>query len=183
MPVSPNEAADRLRAISTTELASSTAFQYARAAPHLILWGAIWFVGYGVTYLSAEWSAIWIPLVIVGSVASGWLGARDKTAAHRPNWRQSAAVAAAILASLGALFAILPPLGGLRMGAFFPIVLGFGYMLVGIRNRALRLLVTGVALTALTLIGFFWLPSYFPMWMAIVGGGGLALGGFWLRSL
>jgi len=183
MPVSPNEATEALRTISKTERASSTAFRYARAAPHLILWGAIWFVGYGVSYLAPDRSTIWLPLVIVGSVASGWLGVRAKAAEHRPDWRQSAGVAAAILVSLCALFAILPPLGGMRTGALFAILIGFGYTLVGIRDRALRLLVTGIALTALTLIGFFWLSSYFPLWMALVGGGGLALGGFWLKSL
>jgi hypothetical protein len=183
MPLSPNEATDALRTIAKTERASSAAFQYAQAAPHLFLWGLIWFGGYGVTYLAPGWSRIWVPLVIAGSVASGWLGVRAKAAGQRPDWRQSAAVAAAILVSLFALFAILPPLGGMRTGAFFPILIGFGYTLIGIRDRALRLLVTGVALTALTLLGFFWLPNYFALWMALVGGGGLALGGFWLRNL
>jgi hypothetical protein len=183
MPISRNEAADALRAISKTELVSSSAYRYARAAPQLFWWGAIWFVGYGVTYVKAEWSAVWIPLVIVGSFGSGWIDARARRAAEKRDWRRSAAIWVAILFFLGALFAILPPLGGSRLGAFFPILGGFAYTLLGIWHRGIRLLVTGVAITALTLLGFFWFPDYFALWMAIIGGGGLMLGGVWLRSL
>jgi len=183
MPVSPNDASDALRAIAQTEHASSSAFQYARAAPQLILWGAVWFAGYGVSYLKPQWSAFWIPLLIGASVASGWLGARARPAALRPDWRLSAALAVAILVSLCALFAVLPRLDKLSMAALFPILIGFAYTVVGIRHRAFRLLVTGVALTALTLIGFYWFPSDFSLWMAVVGGGGLVLGGVWLRRL
>jgi hypothetical protein len=183
MPVSPNEASDALRAVSKTEHASSTAFRYSRAAPQLILWGVVWFVGYGVSYLNPRWSGIWIPLVIGASIASGWLGARARAAALRPDWRLSAALAVAILVSLCALFAILPRLDRLSTAAIFPILIGFAYTVVGIRHRAFRLLVTGVVLTALTLIGFYWLPSDFSLWMAVVGGGGLVLGGVWLRRL
>ena len=45
------------------------------------------------------------------------------------------------------------------------------------------MIVLGVALTALTVLGFFWVPQYFALWMAVVGGVGLILGGVWLRTL
>jgi hypothetical protein len=47
----------------------------------------------------------------------------------------------------------------------------------------LRFLYAGIALGALTLIGWFWLPHYFLPWMAAVGGGALILTGFWLRKV
>ena len=39
----------------------------------------------------------------------------------------------------------------------------------------------GLGITALTLIGYFFIGEAFPLWMAFVNGGGLILGGLWMR--
>jgi hypothetical protein len=39
----------------------------------------------------------------------------------------------------------------------------------------------GVGITVLTLIGYFYIGEAFPLWMALVNGGGLILGGLWMR--
>jgi hypothetical protein len=39
----------------------------------------------------------------------------------------------------------------------------------------------GLGITALTLIGYFLAGNWFELWMAVVNGGGLMLGGFWMR--
>ena len=39
----------------------------------------------------------------------------------------------------------------------------------------------GLGITALTLIGFFYIGEVFPLWMAFVNGGGLIVGGLWMR--
>jgi hypothetical protein len=57
------------------------------------------------------------------------------------------------------------------------------YCLIGIWVRGARMLMAGMTLAALTLFGFFFLKQYFALWMAVVGGGGLVLGGFWLKSV
>ena len=44
-------------------------------------------------------------------------------------------------------------------------------------------MILAALIAVLTLIGFFYLPVYFGLWMAVVGGGGLILGGLWLRSV
>ena len=38
-----------------------------------------------------------------------------------------------------------------------------------------------LGITALTLIGFFYIGEVFPLWMAFVNGGGLIVGGLWMR--
>ncbi len=38
-----------------------------------------------------------------------------------------------------------------------------------------------LAVTVLTLAGFLWLGEAFDLWMAFVNGGGLVLGGLWMR--
>jgi hypothetical protein len=54
----------------------------------------------------------------------------------------------------------------------------------GINKYAgMRFLGTFVAIAALTLGGFFFLPAHFLLWMAVVGGGALVLAGLWLRTV
>src|SRR5215470_19005211 len=100
VPISPNEASKALHELSATELASASAYRYAQAAPHLILWGVIWIAGYGVTYLDTRLSVAWIPLALVGAVGSGWLGARARPPERHGYWRQSVATFAAIVVAL-----------------------------------------------------------------------------------
>ena len=40
----------------------------------------------------------------------------------------------------------------------------------------------GLALIGLTALGYFVMPEYFRYWMAAVGGGGLIVGGLWMRN-
>jgi len=42
-------------------------------------------------------------------------------------------------------------------------------------------LVIGVAIMALTLIGYFFSGAWFDIWMAFVNGGGLLVAGAWMR--
>jgi hypothetical protein len=39
----------------------------------------------------------------------------------------------------------------------------------------------GLGITALTLIGYFFVGGWFDLWMAVINGGGLVLGGLWMR--
>jgi hypothetical protein len=45
----------------------------------------------------------------------------------------------------------------------------------------LAFVVIGVGVTVLTLIGYFFIGAWFEPWMALVNGGGLILGGLWMR--
>ena len=40
----------------------------------------------------------------------------------------------------------------------------------------------GLGITALTLVGYFFVGDWFELWMAFVNGGGLMLGGLWMRA-
>jgi hypothetical protein len=183
MPLSSNEAAETLRDISRTERRSANAYGYGSASPHLILWGLIWAAGYGIIYVRPQWSAAWLPLIVVGSLGSFWIGWRSKpAAASKTDWRYGATFVAVVL-FISSLFAVLPPHTDRQAGAFFPILVALFYALIGIWTRGYRMIVLGLAVAALTLFGFFELPAQFALWMAVVGGGGLMLGGVWLRNV
>ena len=181
--LSPTEAQDVLHSISQAERGSAKFYRYRHAAPHLLVWGAIWAVGYGLTYAKPQWGGGWLALVLVGALASFWIGRNSKPAGSASyDWR-SASTALAILAFIAAIFAIMPPRTVAQLSAFFPILVAVFYALIGIWTRGARLVAAGVVIAALTLVGYFLLAQYFLLWMAIVGGGALTLGGLWLRSV
>ena len=68
-----------------------------------------------------------------------------------------------------------------QMGAFWPIYFMLFYTLAGLWfGRAF--VAIGLGITALTLIGYLFVGGFaFLLWMAVVNGGGLILGGLWMR--
>ena len=183
MPISQAEAQDALRDIQRTGRASATSYGYRHGAPHLFIWGVVWILGYGLTWLRPQYGATWPVLIVAGSIASFWVGWKYRAAKAKVyDWRYAETALAAFV-FIVAIFAVMPPRTGVQAGAFFPILIALLYSLVGIWTRGGRMLVTGIVLAALTLGGYFLLRQYFIPWMAVVGGGGLILGGFWLRSV
>ena len=183
MPITRDEAAGALNDITQTERRSGEIYGYSKAAPHLILWGVIWVAGYSLSWTHPEWTLTWPVLTVIGCIGSFWTASHGRRDSDRPSDWRFLATFVAIFLFIAALFAVMPPRTNAQAGAFFPILVALLYSLVGIWARGLRMIVTGVALAALTLVGFFYLPQYFLLWMAVVGGGGLILGGLWLRSV
>ena len=181
MPLSRTEAADALRDIDQTAQHSSTLLGYEKASPFLILWGVLWAAGYSGTYFFTPYTnAIWLSVVVAGTAASAIIGARIKpSSARRTNWRFFFSWLSAFCAVVSVL-AIFYPFSGAQVGSLFPLIIGWAYVILGIWTGA-RLAITGLCIVVLTLVGFFYLPAYFTLWMAVVGGGGLILGGIWLR--
>ena len=67
-----------------------------------------------------------------------------------------------------------------QMGTFWPIYFMLVYTIVGLWvGRAF--VAIGGSIIALTLIGYFFVGGAFDLWMAFVNGGGLILGGLWMR--
>lgn len=182
MPISQQEAAQALKDITRTERRSVSLQGYQMTWPHLVLWGVIWFVGYGGMALHVTWPYLWPVLSAGGSIASFYIGyTLSRERAKSMDWRY-AATFFAIFFFIAAIFAIMPPQHEAQYAAFFPILVSLYYALIGIWTRGLRMLALGILLAVITIIGFFFLPTNFELLMAIVGGGGLVLGGLWLRS-
>ena len=185
MPLSPNEATDTLRDIEQASRRSASAFGYSMASPHLILWGAIWFVGYGASYLAPRYGFYWPVLVIIGFAGSSYIGHRMSAGAARRggyDWRFASSFAL-IFAFIWALFSIMPPTNAMQGDAFTPLFVGLIYSGIGLWTRAWRMLWLGIAVGGLTVIGYFYFLPYFLAWLAVLGGGGLILGGLWMRKV
>jgi hypothetical protein len=68
-----------------------------------------------------------------------------------------------------------------KLTAYFSIVPMFAFVLFGLWIG--RFLVwIGLVVTALILLGYYFLPGYFYLWMAMTGGGTLLLSGIFIRK-
>jgi hypothetical protein len=176
------EAKSALKDIEKTENRAAASQHGRFAAPHLMIWGVVWGIGYlaGAIDVSTNW--IWAPLSIGGVLASYLIDRRiNRGAVKGFSWRYGASFVA-IMVFVVALFSIMRPREYNQIAAFYPLVIGLYYAFMGIWTKGWRMLPLGVALIILTIVGYYFLPEYFLYWMAAVGGGGLILGGLWLRS-
>jgi len=189
MTLSPAQAADSLKDIAKTECRSADALAYARFSPYLFIWGAVWIAGYlGSANLAPNVSGpLWLALDLAGLAGCAVTGYRqhrgqpadsDARAIGRRWWAAFCIVVFFVVAT----YAVMAPIHTLQQAAFLPLVIGMLYALMGLW-RGTRLLLTGLALMALTLGGFFFLREYFLTWMALTGGGALILAGFWFRQV
>jgi hypothetical protein len=178
VPLSSEEAAQALREIETTQGRSSRLRRYQDGAPHLLLWAVLWAVGYGLTFFApAHATAIWAVVVGVGLAAGVALLLRTKGAAR--TWRYLAAFGVLAVFCIATVW-VLHPVHDRQVGAFVPLVVAMAYVLGGLWWGS-RFIIAGIVLAALTLVGYFLLREYFPIWMAVIGGGTLLLSGLWLR--
>jgi hypothetical protein len=182
MSLSHQEAASALQDIAKTERRSFSAYGYKAAAPHLILWGVVWFGGYIGTYLfpaQSDW--VWPAFSLIGAAISTLTGMYSKPRGSvKFSWR----IFFTWLAALGAIasvLAIFSPFNGMQIGSLFPLVIGWSYAIMGIW-MGWRFIVAGLAIVALTLFSFFRLPpEQFLLCMAFLGGVILIGTGLWLR--
>ncbi len=67
-----------------------------------------------------------------------------------------------------------------QLGTFWPIYFMLLYIIAGLWF-GYAFVAIGLGISALTLIGYFFVGDWFELWMAFVNGGGLMLGGLWMR--
>ena len=181
----PEDARNALRAAADGESRLRGAITYGGVAPFLVLWGAIWAVGFGATRVGVRpaW-AVW------GSVVSlGWAGTALLTqmrAANREAGDSSAlryALSAAVLSAHAVVWAsILLSHQPNAIGVYAGTVTGCAYAVAGLW-RGMLLLVLGVAVTALFLAGLAMSPPSFAVYAGVLGGGGLVAAGLVFRRL
>ncbi len=184
MTIDPREAAASLSDIAAVERRTREAVIYAGSSAMLMLWGVLCAVGYTFQYLEPlqarpAWIAIWA-LGVAVTAAIRRLRPRPLLGGAGLGLRLFYAELA--LVGYGALFMlVLWPLGARQISAFWPMLVMLGHVLAGFWiGRFFALL--GLAVTALILVGYFWIGAWFPLWMAAVVGGGLFASGWWLRQ-
>jgi hypothetical protein len=184
MTVDREEASALLADVKGTEDRVHQLLIYSRISHYLFLWGAIWLVGFTATYFYREQSnVIWLVLQPVGFLATVALVARRVA---RSSGEKSFAIAARAGVSVlsivlfGTLWVHLTDMAWREQVTFWPTLLSFLLFLFGLWvGRAIAL--GAIVLFAVSFLGYYVAGDYLHLWMAVVVGGALIAGGFWLR--
>jgi hypothetical protein len=156
---------------------------YNLASLIMIWWGVLVFAANVATWLW-PWDAAYIwPAAntggVLGTVVIGVL-LHIRTSVRAADGR---VVAAYVLFYAFGYFCsdVLGNFGPRELGAFWPIYFMLFYVLAGLWF-GYAFVALGLAITVLTLIGYFYvMGGAFLLWMAVVNGCGLVLGGLWMR--
>ena len=188
MSLSQDQAAQSLKEIDRTGRRSALAYSYASAGPHLILWGLIWMIGYGASDVAPKLTGhLWTVLLVIGIAGGMLIGRRQRLSGLSQSMPSYPGLRFfvtffAIGLFIAATYAIFGHAGVRQQAAFVPLIVALIYSVMGIWKGP-RFLVLGIVIAALTLGGFFFLKDHFLLWMAVVGGSALVLGGLWLRTI
>ena len=183
MTLDRDQAAASLSDIASVERRTREAVAYARSSTILILWGVLCVLGYVFQYFQPhEAQPGWIAVAVagfVGTFISGhWRRSQRSSTIGQPLlYAQLAFVGYGLV-----LLVLLWPVAPRQLSAFWPTLIMLGFVLMGLWLGRFFIL-CGLTVTALTIAGYFWSGAWFPLWMAAVNGGGLLLGGLWLRRL
>jgi hypothetical protein len=179
MTIPAEEAASALRDAEAAAGRSAQARGYQSSSTYLFVWGAIWALANVAGQISQAAGAVaWTVLVVAGVIASTILGRRQATGSG--SVLKSLLVAAAIGGFGGCVQVVVPPLSLVQANALASLAVGAVYIALG-SVIGLRLSAVGAAMMAATVVGWLFLREWFFLWSAVVGGGGLILGGLWFR--
>jgi hypothetical protein len=176
---------DASQALSEIDAARSRLLQvktYGRASPFLIIWGLVWMAADLAGQFEPRWTLAWPIGVLVGTIASFAAGFLLPRSAAEPGAWRSFALWFVIFGFIVTLFLVVPVTGGVEVHSVFGLFFGFLYMGFGLW-MGWRILALGAALVALTLIGYFEVKAWYFLYMGLVSGGALLLGGLWLRKI
>jgi hypothetical protein len=187
MDISTTEAEEALAAIQAMVQKTRREISKSGAYAFLIVWGGVWLLGFLSSHFLPNETAgrIWIGLDILGGVLSMVVGVRMNRRVRSPSTASSGKRIAwfwlLLILFCAATIGVTWPADGKQMAMIIILFVMVGWM-------AMSLLLSfasigwGLAITALALIGYFFLPDLFYLWMAVLGGGGMIALGLYIRN-
>jgi hypothetical protein len=180
--IDPKEAASALSDIDSIvrRVRQSTIYQLSSLL--MVMWGVLVFAG---NIASCLWPRsagyIWIGVDAAGIAGSFVVSAFGHTRTGVRSFDVRMFAAFVLFLAFGFLWTNgLAHFTPRQMATFWPIYFMLVYTIVGLWAGQ-AFVAIGLGITALTLIGYFFVGDAFDLWMAFVNGGGLILGGLWMR--
>ena len=187
MDLSPIEAQQALEAIQAMAKKTRRAIANSGAYAFLIIWGCVWLIGFSANHFlsGAVVGYTWMVLDILGGLLSVVMGIRFSRKVRSPSGdkagRRIGYFWLLLFLYCLLLLAVIYPLD-MKQGAMVIVLfVMLGWIAMGLLLSAASIW-WALVITALALIGYYLLPSYFYLWMAILGGGGMIALGFYIRS-
>jgi hypothetical protein len=170
MNISPEEAQASLAAIQQTQsqmrkLAGLNGY-------FLIIWGLVWFFGcLANQFLPLGYVGwIWGPFSTVGWILSAILGIYLGRQTRSTFDSRIGFFFLALFGFMGLWFLLMQPIGIKQGVLFFLTITMFGGVVAGIMSRAVSSIIGSLTVAALAVIGYYLLPAYFFLWVAIFCG-------------
>lgn len=187
--ISRSEATEALHDVERVHRRTSVSGAYAKASPHLLLAGIIWVVGYVATGLTGppQWALIWAPLAALGALGSFVIAYTSRMPnGGNPIGRVVHAshllwMIATLMVFMASTFLLFQPRTPTPYLAFPALLMALVYVMVGSFGLP-RFRWIGVGIFALMVVGLSVARESIAFWIAAAGGGGLILGGLWLRT-
>jgi hypothetical protein len=182
MNVSPEEAREALATIRQVTAQTNKASAVG-SAPFLLVWGLVWIIGFLASqFISSSTivGGIWGGLTVVGVAASAAQGVRLGRQVRTASGARIAAFFWALLGYTALCLWIVRPLAGAQLALLIVLAIMFGYVVLGLWLGVAPLVGFGLVEGTLALLGYYVLPAYFALWMAVVGGGALLGSGIYL---
>lgn len=186
MNISPSEAEESLATIQRMTQKTRHSIASSGAYIFLIITGIIWLVGFLSTqFLTGQLVAyIWTGMSLLGSVVAILIGTRLGRRVRNPSFSASARQGGIFWLLLVfyaiAAIAIARPTDGKQVTMFIILFTMVGQSAMGLL-LSFSFVWWAVPITVLALVGYFLLPSFFYLWMGVLGGGGAILLGLYIR--
>jgi hypothetical protein len=187
MELSPTEAEEALISIQTMIRKTRRAISSSGAYLFLIVWGVVWLLGFTSSQFltGSTVGYIWAALDTLGGILSAIIGIRMKKGVRSPSSTLSGKRIGLFWLLLwlycSAAIAIIWPPDVKQLAMLIILFVMVGWIAMSL---LLSMMSTwwGLAFTALALVGYFLLPNFFFLWMAVLGGGGMIALGLHIRS-
>ncbi|MHC4618240.1 MAG: hypothetical protein ACYTEQ_10860 [Planctomycetota bacterium] len=190
MDISRKEATDSLNQIQTVVNHTQKAITSDCISPLLILWGVIFIAAYLGTHFFAAWAFhIWMVLDAIGVIGTFLIcwqqfrsGSPTKVPpAEKMGWRMFW-FWTLLFVYIFIWLNLMAPVKAVQMNAFMVTAIMFASVAKGLWLRSSFMVWFGLAVTAMTLFGFYLVPrSYYCLWMAVMAGGAFLASGLYLR--
>jgi hypothetical protein len=179
--IDPKEAASALSDINEIANRVRQSTIYNLASLMLMMWGVLTFAGYLVTYLSPRHAGYaWVAVYIAGVAGTVALSASNRARYGIRTFDFRMFTAFLLFVVFGIFCNWLGHFTPRQTGTFWPIYYMLFYTIAGLWV-GLAFVGIGLSIIALTLIAYFFTGEAFDLSMAFVNGGGLILGGLWMR--
>jgi hypothetical protein len=182
MTIDPQEAATALSDIDAIVQRVRRSRIYNLASLIAIMWGVLVFVGNIATFVWPRYAGyIWVSVNAAGVAGTVAISAFGSPRTGVPTFDFRALAAFLLFFAFGYFCtSVLGHFSPRQLGTFWPIYFMLFYTVTGLWVGP-AFVAIGLGITALTLIGYFFAGDWFLPWMAVVNGGGLILGGLWMR--
>ena len=180
MTIGSDEAAAMLADVDSVVAKVKQSRIYRNAALIIMLWGAVDLVREGLIAIWPAWfGSRWLLIDAVGVAGTIAILSLSPGPGARLPLRTLAAFL--LFYAFGWIWAdLIGDFSPRQEMAFWPTLFLFGYAVAGLWFGP-AFTAIGLGLTALILAGFLWSGEAFPLWLALVTGGGFILCGLWMR--